>query len=127
MKRLLANARTRVVRAYRRARNGHAKSRVNQVVVLADRSGLPEHLDPRCVYVLGATTPKWALLDCPCGRGHTIELNLANPARTRWQVTTNNTGQPSVHPSIDYRGNPRCHYWLRDGRIHWVPNRTTRS
>lgn len=127
MKRLLAITRTRVVRSYRRARNGHAKSRVNQVVVLADRSGLPEQLDPRCVYVLGAATRKWALLDCPCGRGHTIELNLANPARTRWKVTTNNTGQPSIHPSIDYRGNPRCHYWLRDGRIHWVPNRTTGS
>lgn len=124
--RLLTNARTRVVRAYRRARNGHAESRINQLVVLADRSGLPEGLDPRCIYVLGVTTPKWALLDCPCGRGHTIELNLANPARTRWSVTTNDTGQPSVHPSIDYRGQPRCHYWLRDGRIHWVPNRTTR-
>lgn len=127
MNRLLANARTCAVRAYRRVRNGHAKARINQVVVLADRSGLPEHLDTQCLYVLGEATPKWALLDCPCGRGHTIELNLANPARTRWRVKTNNTGQPSVHPSIDYRGNPRCHYWLRDGRVHWVPNRTTRS
>jgi hypothetical protein len=50
---------------------------------------------------------------------------VAMIARTRWEVT-NNTGQPSAHPSIDYRGNSRCHYWLRDGRIYWVPNRTTR-
>lgn len=127
MKRHLSNIRTRVVRAYRRSRNSHAKSCINHVMILAGRSDLPEHLNPRCVYVLGKTTPKWALLDCPCGRGHTIELNLANPARTRWTVTTNHAGQPSVHPSIDYRGNPRCHYWLRDGRINWVPNRATRS
>ncbi|MFT4082843.1 MAG: DUF6527 family protein [Nocardioides sp.] len=122
MKRVLANARIGVIRAYRRARNGHAKSRIIRVIIVGDRSGLPERLDPRCVYVLGATTHKWALLDCPCGRGHTIELNLANPARTRWKVTINNAGQPSVHPSIDYRGQPRCHYWLRDGRIRWAPN-----
>lgn len=122
----MANVRIRVVRVYRRARNGHAKSRVNQVVVFADRSGLPAALDPRCVYILGTTTPKWAFFDCPCGRGHTIELNLVNPARTQWKVTINSTGHPSVHPSIDYRGDPRCHYWLRDGRIHWVPDRTTR-
>lgn len=127
MKRLLGNARIGVTRAYRRARNGHAKSRITQVVVVANRGELPEHLDPGCVYVLGATTPKWALLDCPCGHGHNVELNLANPARTRWKVTTNNTGQPSIHPSIDYRGQPRCHYWLRNGRIHWVATRTTRS
>ncbi|GAB2731699.1 DUF6527 family protein [Nocardioides pakistanensis] len=126
MKRLFTRTEIGVVRAYRRTRNAHAKSRITRVIIVADRAELPEDLHPRCVYVLGATTPKWALLDCPCGRGHTIELNLANPARTRWKVTTNNSGQPSVHPSIDYQGEPRCHYWLKNGRVQWVPNRTRR-
>jgi hypothetical protein len=122
----LTQTRIGVVRGYRRARNGHAKSRIDRLVSVADRSELPELLDPRCVYVLGSAKPKWALLDCPCGRGHTIELNLAHPARTRWKVTTNPSGQPCIHPSVDYQGQPRCHYWLRDGRVHWVPKRTTR-
>lgn len=124
MKRLLARAGIRVVRGYRRARKTRARSRITHVVCVARRSDLPEDLHPRGVYLLGGTTPKWALLDCPCGRGHTVELNLANPARTRWKVTTNRAGQPSIHPSIDYQGQPRCHYWVRNGRIHWVPNRT---
>lgn len=115
-----------VVRAYRRARDARAKSRVTRIIAVAGRAELPEDFHPRRLYLLGATTPKWALLDCPCGRGHTIELNLANPARTRWTVTTNKAGQPSVHPSIDYQGQPRCHYWLTDGLIHWVPNQTHR-
>jgi len=123
VKHLLARTQTNVVRAYRRARKAHARSRITRVITVGGRGDLPENLHPRCVYLLGATTPKWALLDCPCGRGHTIELNLANPARTRWKVATNQAGQPTIHPSIDYQGQPRCHYWLRDGRIHWVPNR----
>lgn len=124
MKRLLVRTQTRVVRAYRRARNARAKSSVTRIITVPGRADLPEDLHPRCIYLLGLGTPKWAVLDCPCGRGHTIELNLTNPARTRWEVTTNKAGRPSIHPSIDYQGQPRCHYWLREGRIHWVPNRT---
>lgn len=114
-----------MVRAYRRARKAHARSRITRVITVGSRSDLPEDLHPRRVYLLGAT-PKWALLDCPCGRGHTIELNLANPVRTRWRFTTNRDGHPSIHPSIDYQGQPHCHYWLREGRIDWVPTRTCR-
>jgi hypothetical protein len=123
--RLIGRTRTWVVRAYRRARR-HGRSRITQVVTVPSRAYLPDTLHPRRIYILGGATPKWALLDCPCGRGHTIELNLANPVRTRWKVTANKAGAPSVHPSIDYQGEPRCHYWLRDGRIHWIPNRTRR-
>ena len=124
MKRLSARAQIGIVRAYRRTRNTRAKSRITRVVTVAGRAELPEGLNPRRVYLIGTTPPKWALIDCPCGRGHVVELNLANPARIRWKVTTSKTGQPSIHPSIDYRGQPRCHFWLKDGRIHWVPSRT---
>lgn len=120
MSRFVSRTHAGVVRAYRRARKGRARSRVTRIVAVANRADLSEFLNPRRIYVLGSATAKWALLDCPCGRGHTIELNLANPARTRWKVTANKTGQPSVHPSIDYQGQPRCHFWLKDGRIHWV-------
>lgn len=126
MNRILARSKSALIRAYRRTRNSRAKSRIKKVIRVTDRAELPDDLNPRCIYVLGATTPKWALLDCPCGRGHTVELNLANPARARWKVSANNAGHPSIHPSIDYQGQPRCHYWLRDGRIRWVPDRTHR-
>lgn len=109
---------SRAVRAYRRARRT-ARARYTQAIAVTSRADLPETLHPRRIYLLGGTTLKWALLDCPCGRGHVIELNLANPTRTRWKVSTRSSG-PSLHPSIDYQGETRCHYWLRDGRIDWV-------
>ena len=121
MKYVLVRVRAIAVRLYRRTCGARAQSRISRVVKVANRSDLPKDLDPRCIYLLGSTTPKWALLDCPCGRGHTIELNLANPERVRWKVTTNKASKPSVFPSIDYQGRPRCHYWLQEGRVHWIP------
>jgi hypothetical protein len=118
--RFVARAHAWAVRSCRRTHRGRA--RIGQVVTVPRRADLPESLHPHRLYVLGGTTPKWALLDCPCGRGHAIDLNLANTARTRWKVTTNEAGQPSVYPSIDYQDEPRCHYWLRDGRVDWVPD-----
>lgn len=44
----------------------------------------------------------------------------------RFSDWPSSVGAWSVHPSIDYQGEPRCHYWVRDGRIDWVPNRTRR-
>lgn len=122
MNHLITLVRSWTVRRYRRARR-HSHSRISQVVNVSGREDLPGHLHPQRLYLLGGAMPKWALLDCPCGRGHVIELNLANPARTRWRVTTNDAGQPSVHPSIDFQGEPRCHYWLDRGRVHWVRDR----
>lgn len=122
MNQFIARAQAWTVRIYRRTRR-RGRSRVSQVVTVLTRADLPESLHPHRLYLLGGTAAKWALLDCPCGRGHAIELNLANPARTCWRVATNEAGEPSVYPSIDYQGEPRCHYWLRHGRVHWVPDR----
>lgn len=121
---IYSHIRTGAARAYRRARRARAKSCITRVITVTDRAMLPVELHPRRLYVVGARRPKWALLDCPCGRGHTIELNLTNPTRSRWEVTTGKDGRPSIHPSIDFQGQPQCHYWLKDGRIHWVANTT---
>jgi hypothetical protein len=121
---LLASVHLWAVRTYRRARRSapSSHSRISQVVSVPSRAGLPKRLNPQRLYVLGGTVPKWAVFDCACGRGHTIELNLANPSRSRWKVTTSAAGFPSIHPSIDFQSEPRCHYWLRNGRVYWTRN-----
>lgn len=122
MNHLITLVRSWTVRHYRRARR-YRSSRISQVVHVFGREDLPGHLHPQRLYLLGGVTPKWALLDCPCGRGHVIELNLANAARARWRVTTDESGQPSVHPSINFQGELRCHYWVDRGRVQWARDR----
>ncbi|MFL6061632.1 MAG: DUF6527 family protein [Marmoricola sp.] len=94
------------------------KARYTEVVVVRSRSDLPETLDPRRIYQLGEPG-KWTVFDCPCGRGHTLELNMAHPGRARWRLIVAATG-PSLTPSVDFKGSRRCHFWLRDGRVRWV-------
>jgi hypothetical protein len=77
------------------------------------------NLNPRRIYKLGEPG-KWAVLECPCGKGHTLELNLAHLDRPRWSLTVGIGRRPSLSPSVDFKGNPRCHFWLRDGRIQWT-------
>ncbi|MGH9156350.1 MAG: DUF6527 family protein [Acidimicrobiales bacterium] len=83
---------------------------------VARRSPIRYHAAP---LVLIGSPPKWAVLSCPCGTDHKIDLNLGNVGTTRWSIRQ--TEPPSVHPSIDVQNSARrCHFWLRDGRVQWA-------
>ncbi len=99
------------------------RPRFSRTVACSSRGGVPDSLNQRELYLIGQPA-KWAILACPCGTGHTIDLNLANPQTTQWQVE--GAAVPTLHPSIDVRDpTGRCHFWLRGGRVHWVqPPRT---
>lgn len=63
--------------------------------------------------------PKWAVMACPCGHNHRIDLNLAHGDRAQWYVEGRK--RPSISPSVDVKDpGRRCHFWVRDGRISWV-------
>ena len=66
-------------------------------------------------------SPGWIIFECPCGTRHErIELMRTQrgdlPA---WRLTLDGNS-PTVHPSVDYVGDGRCHFWIRNGRVHWV-------
>lgn len=95
------------------------RARFTAVVAVRDRGDLPAKLNPRRIYQLGAPA-KWAALECPCGRGHILELNLAHPGRARWRLIADGPGGPSLSPSVDFKSSRRCHFWLREGKVRWV-------
>jgi hypothetical protein len=64
--------------------------------------------------------PKWALLDCPCGNGHTILLSLQATTIPHWSLTLGKSRRPTLAPSVDRVAERRCHFWLQDGRVTWV-------
>ncbi|WP_407922361.1 DUF6527 family protein [Agromyces humi] len=104
-------------------RHGIFTGRLTRVKYYAEHSELPDV--PRANELAIAGTPdrpKWALLDCPCGRGHTILMPLSGTASPRWTVSEVGAGRPSLHPSIDRNrdGGVRCHFWIHHGRVVWV-------
>lgn len=121
MNELVAGLRRTGINLSRRLRR-NPRARVTKVLVTPGRGDLPTELNPRRVYQLGEPG-KWVVLECPCGRGHLLELNLAHPGRARWTLTTTGDslgGLPSLSPSVDFKAERRCHFWLRDGRVRWV-------
>lgn len=114
-----ARAVAATVRAWRRIRGRTSHPKVTRIITVRSRDQIPAVLHPRRIYQIGSPG-KWALMDCPCGRRHQLELNLAQPRRVQWNLTSAPTGQPGLFPSVDYRGATRCHFWLRNGKVHWV-------
>ncbi len=94
-------------------------ARFTRVIDVASRDLLPTRLHPRRVYVIGSPA-KWAVLDCPCGHGHQIQLNLAHTDRVQWSLHLTDRGHPSLAPSVDVRASRRCHFWLRNGIVDWT-------
>ncbi len=97
--------------------------RFQHVVFVGELPDVPAAMAADTIYVAGpASAPKWAALTCPCDVGHRVTLPLRG--LPSWRVQRGRRG-PTVHPSIDVRGDlsggTRCHYWVREGRVEWVP------
>jgi hypothetical protein len=71
------------------------------------------------VAVAGLDSRQVGRLRVPVRRGHTLELNLADRGRPGWRLGPGALGA-SLSPSVDFKGQRRCHFWLREGRVRWV-------
>lgn len=111
-------------KAWRQLRRAGSAPHIPAAFRLTHRGELPDHLDPRRIYLIG-DPPKWAVLTCPCGTGHQIDLNLCSPRRPRWTVTFDARSRPSLSPSVNVTGDRRCHFWLRHGHVGWCTDTHT--
>jgi hypothetical protein len=95
--------------------------RIVSVVESAD--DVPQRLPRNGAVLVGTPSrPKWVVFDCPCRRGHRIMLNTDKSRLPNWSTTAK--GKLTITPSIDYvQRAPRCHYFVRKGRIVWVKER----
>lgn len=77
---------------------------------------IPRH---EATLVRSNQTLKWLVLDCPCGRGHRIMLNLDPRRWPTWNIVSESplTVWPSVDVDCDTR---RCHYVISYGNIDWI-------
>jgi hypothetical protein len=74
------------------------------------------------------TSAKWAYLNCPCGCGEALALNLMRSHRPQWELRVGSRKRPTLHPSVS---STTCgaHFWLQDGAINWAepPPRPSRA
>jgi len=104
-----------------RQRLPHRKWRLVLAVEEADE--VPERLPRHEAVLVGpAEKPKWIAFDCPCRQGHRVMLNLDRRRMPVWSLVSQ---RPlTLSPSIDDYTKGRCHFFLRQGKIKWVPSRT---
>jgi len=93
---------------------------LDRVERYASQAELPESLPRHQLAIVGTqASPKWLVLECPCGSGHRLKMNLSAGRQPRWRLVASEAG-PSVFPSIDFDGaERRCHFWIREGRVRW--------
>jgi Family of unknown function (DUF6527) len=96
------------------------RPRIKRVVYLDSPTDVPDQIERQTLVVVGDRDfQKWAMLECPCGRGHRLAVSLQRGHRPSWRLTLSPAG-PSLFPSIDSVAARRCHFWIRDGRVRWV-------
>ena len=64
--------------------------------------------------------PTWAMLACPCGCRAVITLSLQHVHRPHWKLSVDQSGLPSLWPSVWRTQGCHSHFWLRHGRVHWA-------
>mgnify|MGYP006295210631 CR=1 FL=1 len=81
---------------------------------------LPDLLEEQVLLVAREAGELWvAGLVCPCGCSRRIEIMLLKGVKPRWDLIVENSGRPTLRPSVWAKGGCRSHFWLRDGQIVW--------
>ena len=81
---------------------------------------VPEALPPKGVILVGdEANPTWAVLECPCRRGHRLMVNLDRSRRPVWTIDP--IKPLTIRPSIDdITPERQCHFVVHRGRIRWA-------
>src|SRR5690349_20647485 len=96
--------------------------RYSHTVFLECRHEVPDSPPRDTLYVVGAPeAAKWLLFDCPCGRGHRLDVNLMRERRPFWRLSVGRGDKLSVFPSL-WVADDMCdsHFWLKDSCVYFV-------
>lgn len=81
---------------------------------------VPARLPPRGAALAGPPgAPKWLALDCPCGTGHRLLVNLDSSRRPAWRLVS--ASPLTIRPSLDTtQTGTRCHFTITSGKVRWA-------
>ncbi len=82
---------------------------------------MPEPAKRNALYIYRSNGHQWgAALECPCGCGSLIELNLLPEGNPSWKTTLHWDSSISLYPSIWRKVGCKSHFWIKQGLIKWV-------
>lgn len=81
---------------------------------------VPSELPDMAAVIVGTEQkPQSLVLDCPCGAGHRITVNLNSANTPHWKILQKQ--KLSVYPSIEeITASKRCHFMITNGNVIWV-------
>jgi hypothetical protein len=89
-------------------------------LVWVEINTLPLRLAPGKLYVVGEEALlRTIAMQCPCGCGGNIHINLLPNARPSWQVTHHSDGTVSLHPTIQSQSGCGSRFFVRRSRVYW--------
>lgn len=107
----------RLARWFRRLWGKYGPARRVQII---EGDTLPSDLPSRDLVLTRDDGDDWSVgMRCPCGCGDTIELMILREAHPRWDISVNEGGYPTLHPSVWRKTGCRSHFWIRGGRLLW--------
>jgi hypothetical protein len=95
------------------------RKRLKKAVWVDSRQDLPARVGAK-IYVVGSEKPKWVVLECPCGCGERIDVNLMAARLPAWKLSSKD-GMVTLWPSL-WMPREKCgsHFWIKNNRIIWV-------
>src|SRR5437868_3656840 len=94
------------------------KPRYSKAAFVTSLSEVPNELGS-IIYIVGTSdAPKWVVLECPCGAGHKLNVNLMKSCYPRWKLKLVKD-KVSLTPSLVVTDFPcQSHFWLEANDVH---------
>ena len=73
------------------------------------------------IFVGSPASRKWAVIQCPCGCGHVLNVNLMRTHRPHWTLQTHGDRTMTLLPSLWVKdAKCRSHFFMHRNRIVWA-------
>jgi hypothetical protein len=81
---------------------------------------LPDEPRARILYAIGEGEAWSAAMLCPCGCSSVIQLSLLQDDQSKWRLSVDRKGRPTLYPSVWRTVGCKSHFFLRKGEVIWV-------
>jgi uncharacterized protein DUF6527 len=95
--------------------------RVPKIYQVRSVDELPDRLQSSILYiVVEDSLPIHVSMACPRRKCmDVLNMNLLPDDDPVWTMNVGADGRPSLKPSVWRKPGCGCHFWMRDGRVHW--------